>query len=164
MQTGVIVLSEIFAGRYTAQTDQPIIVFAIGMRFNRFYAVHKWCRPMVNTLRMWRYVQTQHPEGYLGGYLNAYWRGLGMLQYWKDFDSLEKFSHDPVHPHLAAWRQLAALTKNDQTFGYWHETYQVEPGTSEAIYGSMPRFGLAAATQHVAIQESTEAARSRLKP
>ena len=86
-----------------------------------------------------------------------------MLQYWKDFDSLEKFSHDPAHPHLAAWRQLAALTKNDQTFGYWHETYQVEPGTSEAIYGSMPLFGLAAATQHVAIQESTEDARRRLK-
>jgi hypothetical protein len=31
--------------------------------------------------------------------------------------------------------------------GVWHETYAVEPGRYEALYGSMPLFGLAKATQ-----------------
>lgn len=85
-----------------------------------------------------------------------------MTQYWRDFAALEAFSHDNSQPHLAAWRQLAVLTKTDQTFGYWHETYRVEPGSYEAIYGSMPRFGLAAAGDHLPIEGATNAARSRL--
>jgi hypothetical protein len=155
-------VAEIFAGRYTAHADRPVVVFAIGMRINSLHRVHKWLRPTINTIRMWRYIQSRRPEGYLGGYLFVYWRGLGMLQYWRDFDSLEAFSHDKRQPHLAAWQQLARQTKSDQTFGYWHETYEVAPGTSECIYGSMPRFGLAEATEHVAIDQATEAARARL--
>ena len=47
-------------------------------------------------------------------------------------------------------------------FGYWHETYQVDPDHYECIYGSMPRFGLARAAEHVAIAPAAESARDRL--
>jgi hypothetical protein len=33
--------------------------------------------------------------------------------------------------------------------GIWHETYVVQPGCYEAIYGGMPRFGLGMAGEIV---------------
>jgi hypothetical protein len=156
-------VATVFPGRYTARVDRPVVVFAIGMRLNRPHAVHRWARPMTNTVRMWWHVQRRRPSGYLGGYLFVYWCGVGMMQYWEDVDQLVAFSHDTTQPHLAAWRQLASLTRNDQTFGYWHETYEVAPGTSESIYGSMPRFGLAGAAPHEPIRTATESAHARLR-
>ncbi len=155
-------MAKVHPGRYTARVDRPLVVFAIGMRLNRPHALHRWVRPMMNTVRMWRHVQHRRPAGYLGGYLFVYWCGVGMIQYWEDVDHLVAFSHDDTQPHLAAWRQLAALTRVDQTFGSWHETYRVTPGTSEAIYGSMPIFGLAAAAIHEPIRSATESAQQRL--
>ena len=114
-----------FPGRYTARADPGTVVFGIGMRINRLWAVHRWLRPTINTVRMWWYMQHDRPEGYRNGYLYVYWRGVGMTQ-------------------------------------YWHETYQVTPGTYEAIYGSMPRFGLAAAGDHIPIEAATNTARTRL--
>jgi hypothetical protein len=35
--------------------------------------------------------------------------------------------------------------------GVWHETYQLRAGEYEAIYANMPRFGLAAAGDHLPI-------------
>lgn len=156
-------MSRIFPGRYTARSEQPLVLFAIGMRINRAFAIHRWLLPTINTIRLWRHMQWQRPDGYLGGYLYVYWRGVGMTQYWRDFESLIAFSHDKTQPHVAAWQQLAKLTQKDQSFGYWHETYTVAPGTSEAIYGSMPRFGLAAATDHAPIGRNTESAQARLR-
>ena len=155
-------MAKVHPGRYTARVDRPLVVFAIGMRLNRPSAIHRWLRPMMNTVRMWRHVQRRRPARYLGGYLFVYWCGIGMIQYWEDIDHLVAFSHDDTQPHLAAWRQLAALTRVDHTFGYWHETYRVTPGTSEAIYGSMPIFGLAAASIHEPIRSATESAQQRL--
>ncbi len=37
----------------------------------------------------------------------------------------------------------------DGSIGIWHETYLVEPGKFECVYGNMPPFGLAAATNSV---------------
>jgi hypothetical protein len=155
-------VTNILQGRVTARSDKPVIVFAIGMRVNRLYAIHKWFRPTVNTFRMWWYMQHQRPKGYLSGYLFLYSRGAGMMQYWESFEALEAFSHDKSQPHLAAWRHLAMQSKHDQTFGYWHETYQIAPETSECIYGNMPQFGLAEAIGHLPIGKKAETARGRL--
>ena len=35
-------MQSIFPGRFTAQIDGPFVVFIIGLRVNRFWAVHKW--------------------------------------------------------------------------------------------------------------------------
>lgn len=156
-------MAKVFKGRYTANSDEPVIVFTIGMRINRAWAVHKWWKPTVNTVKLWWHIQRgNRPDGYLNGYLYFYAWGVGMVQYWRDFDALEAFSHDREQPHLQAWRHLFAQSKDDTTFGYWHETYQVSPGKHEAIYGNMPRFGMAAATGHEPIGSTTEAARLRI--
>ena len=133
------------------------------MKINRVWAIHRWFRPTVNTVRLWWHVQRARPNGYLGGYLFVYAWGVGMMQYWEDFDSLEAFSHDTSQPHVAAWRQLLSQTRDDQTFGYWHETYVVDGDTSETIYGSMAPFGLSEAVGHAAIDTATNAARDRIR-
>ncbi|MEH2405548.1 monooxygenase family protein [Nostoc sp.] len=50
----------------------------------------------------------------------------------------------------------------DGSVGIWHETYLIEPGRYEAVYGNMPVFGLAAATKHVPAIRQRETARRRL--
>lgn len=154
--------NDVIPGRHRADLNGEVIVFPIGMKINRWWAIHRWARPFVNTVRMWWHMQRRRPDGYLGGYLFVYARGVGMMQYWSDFDSLEALARDDQQPHLQAWRHLVAQTRDDLTFGYWHETYVANAQTSETIYGSMRPFGLSEAVGATPIGASTETARERL--
>ena len=57
----------------------------------------------------------------------------GMRQYWRDFESLEKWSREL--PHQAWWRDFL---KDPKGTGFWHETYFIKGGV-EAIYDNMPK-------------------------
>jgi hypothetical protein len=46
--------------------------------------------------------------------------------------------------------------------GIWHETYLVRAGAYEAIYGNLPRIGLAAAGDHVPIARRGQSAARRV--
>jgi hypothetical protein len=144
-------MSNVFPGRFTAQIDEPFVVFLIGMRVNKFWSFSKWSpvasamSPMLSTLY-------QYPEkGFLGG--ENFFRlspiGTLLLSYWRSFEDLENFARSPSEPHLAAWQEFSKAIGNDGSVGIWHETYLVQPGQYKAIYGNMPAFGLAAATKHV---------------
>jgi hypothetical protein len=155
-------MAKVMPGRYTAQTDEPFVVFMIGMRINRFFAFRKWIPtalamgPMLRTL-------FQHPEkGFQGGELIFYWRGVGLIQYWRSFEDLEKFARNREDPHLRAWQRFNKAIGTDGSVGIWHETYLVEPGRYEAVYGNMPVFGLASATKHIPAVGRRETARHRL--
>lgn len=155
-------MAKVIPGRFTAQTDEPFVVFMIGFRVNKFFAFSKWLRtglamaPMLRTLY-------EHPQkGFLGAQTVFYWRGTGLIQYWRSFEDLERFARNREDPHLEAWRRFNKTIGSDGSVGIWHETYQVEPGKYEAIYNNMPVFGLAAATNHVPITERRETARRRL--
>ena len=156
-------MSQIFAGRYTAQIEGPFVVFLIGMRVNKLLAFNKWLPtaqamgPMLRTLY-------QHPEkGFLGGQSMFYWRGVALIQYWRSFEDLEHFARNPSDPHLSAWRRFNKSVGSDGSVGIWHETYKVNAGDYEAIYGNMPRFGLAAVANHEPISKRRETARKRLE-
>ncbi len=155
-------MAKVVPGRLTAQTDEPFVVFLIGMRINKFFAFRKWIAvakamgPMLRTLY-------QHPEkGFLGaqGFFNL--RGPVLIQYWRSFEDLETFARDKSDPHLSAWRRFNKSIGSDGSVGIWHETYLVEPGKYEALYGNMPVFGLAAATKHGPAIGRRETARRRL--
>lgn len=64
--------------------------------------------------------------------------------------------------HLPAWADFNRRVGKDGTVGIWHETYSVQPGGHEAIYANMPRFGLAAATEHVPVVGRLDSARGRI--
>jgi hypothetical protein len=155
-------MAKVMPGRYTAQTNEPFVVFMIGMRINKFWAFSKWIPtaramgPMLRTL-------FQHPEkGFLGAQVFFYWRGIALVQYWRSFEDLEKFARNREDPHLSAWKRFNKAIGSDGSVGIWHETYLVDAGKYEAVYGNMPVFGLAAATRHVPAAGRRETARRRL--
>ena len=156
-------MTTIFPGRYTAKTDKPFVVFLIGMRINRVWAIHQWLPvaramiPMLTTLY-------RHPEkGFLGGYTTLGRGGPVSVQFWRSFEDLERFAHNPSDPHLPAWRQFAKALAGKGSVGIWHETYQVQPGQFEALYSGMPRFGLGEAIEHTPIEGKTDTARGRIE-
>jgi hypothetical protein len=103
------------------------------------------------------------PEsGFLGGEPFLYSGGVGTIQYWRSTEDLERFARSPQEPHLQAWKRFNQAIGKDGSVGIWHETYRVDAGQYETIYGNMPRFGLAAATSHVPVGQRGETARERL--
>ncbi len=153
---------QIVPGRFTARTDEPFVVFMIGMRINRLLAVRQWL-PTLRAMGPMLKELYQHPEkGFLGAEFFFYWRGPALVQYWRSFENLERFARNPDDPHLPAWQRFNREAKSSGAVGIWHETYLVQPGAYEAIYSNMPEFGLAKATQRVPAVGARETARRRL--
>jgi hypothetical protein len=155
-------MAPIFNGRYTAKTDESFVVFLIGMRINRWWRFDKWLpvagamTPMLTTL-------FTHPEkGFLHAEFYFNLSGPVVIQYWRSFEDLERFARNAADPHLAPWKRYNQAVGADGSVGIWHETYLVEPDKFECVYGNMPLFGLAKATQHVPATGSRQTARLRL--
>lgn len=155
-------MAQVIPGRFTAQHNETFVVFLIGMRVNKFFALRKWIMvaramgPMLRTLY-------QHPEkGFLGAQTFLNWRGVTVMQYWRSFEELERFARDKDDPHLEAWRRFNKRIGTDGSVGIWHESYLIEAGKYECIYNNMPVSGLAAATTHVPATGRRETARRRL--
>jgi Domain of unknown function (DUF4188) len=155
-------MAKVIPGRFTAQTDEPFVVFIIGMRVNKLFALRRWIPtamamgPMIRTLY-------EHPaKGFLGAQTLISWRGVTTIQYWRSFEDLEKFARDKDDPHLEAWRKFNKTIGSDGSVGIFHETFLVDAGKYEALYGNMPVTGLASATRHVPATGKRETARRRL--
>ena len=58
---------------------------------------------------------------------------FGIRQYWRDFDSLERWAR--AEPHRTWWR---ALLRDPAGTGFWHETYFMRGGM-ESIFLDMDR-------------------------
>lgn len=147
-------------GRFSANLDDDFVVFLIGARVNKWWKVPTlvWVgRAMAS---MQKEVMTQ-PE--LGCLHIENWSGRTSIsvQYWRSFEALEAYARSREANHLPAWRKFNKLVKDSGDIGIWHETYKVQAGDYEAIYGNMPRMGLAAAGEHGKIgRKSTAAIRS----
>jgi hypothetical protein len=81
---------------------------------------------------------------------------LGMRQYWRDFDSLERWARTGTH--LEWWKNFFS---NPRGTGFWHETYA--NGTLiESLFLNMPPTGLSKALPTVPARGSMFSARRRL--
>ena len=155
-------MASVFPGRYTAQIEEPFVVFVIGMRINRLLALRSWTRvaaampPMIAELKRNPALGLLHAEFFF------YWRGVASLQYWRSFEQLHAYAHARDAAHLPAWAEFNRRIGGNGKVGIWHETYIVNSGQYECIYANMPRFGLAAATDHVPAVGRLESARSRM--
>jgi hypothetical protein len=155
-------MDTIFRGRYTAGIDGPFVVFIIGMRVNRLWAVHKWV-PVARAMGPMVADLLAHPErGLLHVESLVYWRGAALVQYWRSFEQLERFARDPSLTHLDAWKRFNQAVRADGSVGIWHETYLVQANQYECIYGNMPRRGLARAGAHLPATGSRETAKRRM--
>lgn len=155
-------MPKIFPGRFTAQIDGPFVIFLIGMRINRLWAVHKWM-PVATAMPPMLATLTKYPaKGLLGVHTWVRWREVMNVQYWRSFEDLENFARSPSDPHLPAWKNFNQRVGADGSVGIWHETYMVNARQYECVYGNMPLFGLAAASTQVGAVGNRETARLRI--
>jgi hypothetical protein len=62
---------------------------------------------------------------------------LGMRQYWRDFDALERWAR--AEPHRSWWQ---ALLRDPGGTGFWHETYFIRGGMESIFLDVDPPTGL----------------------
>jgi hypothetical protein len=154
-------MAKVFPGRFTAQCEEPFVVFLIGMRVNRIFDL-RWIRvarampPMLAELKRTPDLGLLHIEPFF------YWRGVGILQYWRSFEHLHAYAHARDAHHLPAWAEFNRRIGADGSVGIWHETYVVGAGQFESVYANMPRFGLASAVNHVSVTGRLDSARGRI--
>ena len=154
-------MAKTFHGAYTADLDGDFVVFLIGMRVNKPWAVRRWwpafaaMRPMIQELEARPELGLLHAQlGWLGGpYVS---------QYWRSFEQLDAYARDKEHLHLPAWKEYNRIARASNAVGIWHETYQVRAGEYEAIYGNMPRRGLALAGGHEHVTTKGHSAARRI--
>ena len=156
----------VFAGRRVAHLEGDFVVFLIGMRINRPWRPHKWL-PVLTAMRpMIRELERDPDSGFLGASQGFLAGGPALVQYWRSFDDLDRYARDREGRHLPAWRAFNRRVRDSGDVGIWHETYRVRAGEYEAIYGNMPRVGLAAVGDHrpIGTTSATAARRIRLRP
>lgn len=157
-------MSTVIPGRFTAAHQGAVVVFMIGMRINHFHKVGKWL-PVFRAMGPMLGELYSNPEsGFLGSeFLLRNLRTVVLMQYWRDFDSLETYARDRDQKHWPAWTAFNKAVGNDGTVGIFHETYVVPAGGHETIYGNMVPFGLGKVSGVVPATGSRSEARSRMK-
>src|SRR5574339_4241 len=129
-------MSQIFSGRYTAKSDEPFVVFLIGMRINKWWRFDKWL-PVSNAMGpMLQALFTDPEKGFLHAEFFWNFHGPVLIQYWQSFEDLERFARHPSGPHLAAWKKFNQSIGADGNVGIWHETYTVNPDQFKSVYGN----------------------------
>ncbi len=109
-----------------------LVVIYLGMRVNRWTGLKTLLGfgPQIA-----RSVEAR-PEGLLL-HENLIWSlappHLGMRQYWRDFDSLERWARS--EPHRRWWQEFL---RGSGGTGFWHETYFMRGGM-EAVYDDLPK-------------------------
>lgn len=154
----------IHSGRHTAAIEGDFVVFLVGARVNRPWKVWSWL-PVARAMGGMQREIAGDPEIGCLHIENFFGRTTISVQYWRSYEHLERFARTPEWSHLPAWKDFNLLIRDGGDVGIWHETYRVRAGEYEAVYGNMPRFGLAGAGAHRRLsRESTAARRIGLRP
>jgi hypothetical protein len=155
--------NKIYAGRYTTDNTEDLVVFIIGMRVNKRLAVHKWL-PVFNAMpgMIKELYMNKEELGFLS--MESYFglRTTTMIQYWRSIDNLLAYAKGAKH--LTAWESFNKKVGNNDAVGIYHETYQIRKGAYESIYGNMPHYGLAKALKHLPITAERNTAKKRISP
>jgi hypothetical protein len=157
-------MAAIISARVTSAHEGPLAVFIIGMRINRLWRVDKWL-PVARAMGPMIAELSRDPEsGFLGTeFCRSGLRTIVLIQYWRDFDSLERYARDRDRLHWPAWTAFNRAVGTDGTVGIFHETYVVGEGAHETIYANMPPFGLGRASGLRPATGSRSGARSRMR-
>ena len=145
---------DIIRTSFTARCDGDFVVCLIGIRPNEansftksFFKVGTAFRSMLAEL------ESDSTSGYMGGdiYVGTNERKSTTLvvQYWRDYESLHKWTHTKAGVHMKTMLDYMKHGRFEGVNGVWHETYKVKDGEYEATYINMPPIGLALATRAV---------------
>ncbi|CCK27225.1 hypothetical protein BN159_2846 [Streptomyces davaonensis JCM 4913] len=151
--------------RTTADAKGDVVVLLIGMRINRFWAVHHWLPVLAAMPRMLRELSKDRSQGLLSHVLlTASPRTYYVVQYWESKEKLYAYAHSPRMLHHKAWAIINRKEREGKPRGHvglWHEAYVVPEGSYESIYADMPAFGLAAAHGQVPLERRGRTAKDR---
>lgn len=149
----------IHVGRFAARMEGSFVVFIIGMRVNRWFAIHKWLPVMQAMPRMMKELYQDKEHGFLHAEYFIGRNGPMLVQYWRSFDHLEQYAKKGFHKET--WRKFHQTGKGGKV-GIFHEAYRIEPGQYEAVYNHMPAFGLGKAGQLIPADGVYHGARQRM--
>ncbi|UOQ42969.1 DUF4188 domain-containing protein [Halobacillus salinarum] len=150
----------IYTGRNIPNED-GVVVFLIGMRVNKWRAVHKWLPVFKAMPPMIKELYTTKDLGFLSMETFAGIRTTLMVQYWRSSEQLISYAHN--EKHLNAWKNFNDKMRNNNAVGIYHETYLVPEGNCEGIYRNMPLFGLGQALGQKPVTNDMQSSRQRLK-
>ena len=109
-----------------------LVVIYLGMRVNALRGLKMLFGLGPQIDRSWK----ARPDGLLlheAVYFSLLPLHIGMRQYWRDFESLERWSRS--EPHRIWWQDFL---RDSGGTGFWHETYFMRGGM-ECIYDDMPK-------------------------
>jgi len=152
----------IHPGRHVARIEGDFVIFLIGMRINRLWKLREWWFVATAMPKMIKELQADPDSGFLGATQGLWATGPSLVQYWRSFEDLERYARNADAEHLPAWREFNRRIRGSGDVGIWHETYRVRAGEYEAIYGNMPRVGLATAGELVPVGSTNDTAALRI--
>ncbi|MFE2107092.1 DUF4188 domain-containing protein [Kitasatospora sp. NPDC059463] len=152
-------------GFTTAAATGETVVLLIGMRINRFWAVHQWLPVMLAMFRMLHELAGAPERGLRGRVLlTGSPRTYYVVQYWESKEKLYRYAGAPDAFHHRVWKIANRKLKDGRLrgrVGLWHEAYVVPEGSYECVYFDMPPFGLAGATGVLPVESRGRSARQR---
>ena len=151
---------KVHQGRYMAKPGEDFVVFIIGMRVNKWWAIHQWWPVFKAMPAMLKELYTQKELGFRSLEATVNFRTILLVQYWRSFEDLQAYAKGPVH--LKAWRHFYRKVSQSNAVGIYHETYQIAAGNYECIYANMPVFGLAKAFGHQEVSSGFQSAERRM--
>ncbi|MDB1089603.1 DUF4188 domain-containing protein [Streptomyces sp. ACA25] len=156
--------AKVIEGRMTAEKQDEVTVFLIGMRINSFWRLSSWW-PVYRAMPKMLRELSQDPDSGLLGFrlLLGGPRGFYVVQYWSSHEKLLAYASAPDREHRPAWAAFhRRLRAGRGRVGFWHETYVVPAGAHEAVYVNMPPFGLGEAAGVVPVGRRGDRAGDRL--
>jgi len=152
---------QIYQGRYTVDNDKDLVVFLIGMRINKRWAIHRWVPVFLAMPGMiTELYRNKEQLGFLSTESYFGLRTTVMIQYWKTADDV--LAYAKKEKHLKAWQSFNQKLKGNDAVAVYHEMYQVKAGQYEAVYANMPKYGLAHALMHIPVGKGSNTSRERL--
>ncbi|GAA2234687.1 DUF4188 domain-containing protein [Promicromonospora sukumoe] len=149
-------------GRITHQYEGELVVFHIGMTFNRWWRPDLWWPVFFSMPAMMRELDEDPDSGLLGYELLVNRRGPFAVQYWSSLDKLYEYASAGSRSHRPAWARFNAMArKHPEAVGVWHETFVVE--RAESMFVGTPAMGLPKATKVVPVGKGHQSPSARAR-
>lgn len=155
-------MEQLLTERLCAEVSGEVVVFAIGMRINRWWKVWRWLPVLMEMPLMLREQDADPAIGLLSVRPTFGLRNIGVLQHWRSAEHVIAYANRAGGAHLAAWRRFNKHIGHSGDVGIWHETYVVPRGRAESMYVNMPRYGLGVAGELLPAKGNRISARKRL--
>ena len=153
--------------------DESVVVFHIGMTFNKPWRVDRWMPVFTAMPRMLAELERNKAAaergeetwlGFLGARTLIGSTGPTVIQWWRSTEDLQAYAADQSRRHRPAWTAFnARARKAGDAVGIWHETYAVPADAIETIYGNLRKpIGLGAISGEVPVSRRGERAKERM--